>query len=662
MLPGLGGGVGGTQLSSTTPLTTPNVAPAINTSSIPAPQMVNNLNTVIGGPNATPTSGTDTMDTKIGGSNPTPQSQAPLLSASGGAILPQGVMPQPTVSQALATPQVNNNLAALYGTSAIPADTSNGLADKMNALHETVKGSVSPQSNPMRTQDTQAKLDATSKTPDSNPMAEHMDAYASMNPVVKTMYDNITNLLSSQNTRTSLVDEFTKLNTDQGIQADKLALMNLNNIMKGTEDDIRNEITKAGGFATNSQVQALTSARNKVLMTQASALQDTLNAKEDYVKQIMDLTKADYAEADKQVSEQMGLDEKVADMQINMDNAARSNYQSIVSQIGYDGLAKAFQGNPTGMAQAESILGLPKGALLNPAFLATTNSKNDFTLSPGSRRFDAQGKLIASVPATGTGAGGGGGGSSDPYVQSWVSNILNGNSTMQQVPAALRNEVSLQMANAPAAMYSPLASSRFTMAANRIVSNFIKLPQYELTANGLPYLQRIDAAMKTPGSVSDQDLLDSLTKLNTSGNAITDAQVKLITGGKSFSDMASVFSNKFQNGGVLSDNQRQQIDQIAKAIYANYSKGYQPVYDQAVSQLQAAGIPKAFWTIPDLNNLSGYSQYTQQTGQQEDVPGLSTPSASVGSPQFPNSLMMTDFKSLNGVMMAKGTDGNYHPF
>lgn len=203
----------------------------------------------------------------------------------------------------------------------------------------------------------------------------------------------------------------------------------------------------------------------------------------------------------------------------------------------------------------------------------------------------------------------------DPINQSWMKAVLSGNATMQQVPAARRDSVSMGLSDAPKAAYSPLASSRLTMAANRIVGNYIKLPQYELTANGLPYLERIDAALKTPGSVSDQDLLDSLTKLNTAGNAVTDAQVKIITDGKSYSDWANTIKNKFVNGGVLSENQRAQIKQIANNIYDNYKKGYQPVYEQATKQLNDAGIPEAFWTIPDLNKLNG-----QQSGAQGGQP------------------------------------------
>lgn len=192
----------------------------------------------------------------------------------------------------------------------------------------------------------------------------------------------------------------------------------------------------------------------------------------------------------------------------------------------------------------------------------------------------------------------------DPTISSWVDQIAAGNATLTNVPSALRSKVAVALDNTPATTYSPLAGSRFTTEATKIAKNFIDLPQYQLTANGLPYLQRIAAAEKTPGSISDQELLDSITKLSTAGNAISDAQVKLVTDGQSLSDWASVIGNKLGNGGVLSDNQRTQIQSLSNEIYANYAKGYQPVYDQVTSQLKAAGIPQPFWSIPDLNDLA----------------------------------------------------------
>lgn len=197
----------------------------------------------------------------------------------------------------------------------------------------------------------------------------------------------------------------------------------------------------------------------------------------------------------------------------------------------------------------------------------------------------------------------------NPVADSYIAGILNGNITsIASVPAQYRDQVALGLNDQPAAAYSPLAASRNTLSATRIAAHFIDLPQYQLTANGVPYLQRIDAALQNPGSVSDQDLLDSLTKLDTGGNAISDAQVKVITDGKSLSDWADTLTNKLGNGGVLSDSQRQQISKLAKATFSNYQKGYQPVYDQVTAQFKAAGIPKAFWTIPDLNNLNEQAQ------------------------------------------------------
>lgn len=191
----------------------------------------------------------------------------------------------------------------------------------------------------------------------------------------------------------------------------------------------------------------------------------------------------------------------------------------------------------------------------------------------------------------------------DPTIASWVKQVQQG-IAITAVPSGIRSKVVVALNDSPTTTYSPLAASRFTNAATKIATNFIQLPQYQLTANGLPYLQRIEAAEQNPGSIADSDLLDSITKLNTAGNAISDAQVKLVTDGQSISDWANVLKNKLGNGGVLSDNQRTQIESLAKSIYANYAKGYQPVYDQVTSQLKAAGIPEPFWSIPDLNDLA----------------------------------------------------------
>lgn len=192
----------------------------------------------------------------------------------------------------------------------------------------------------------------------------------------------------------------------------------------------------------------------------------------------------------------------------------------------------------------------------------------------------------------------------DPITQAYVKGFTSGNITsMNQVPKSHRDRVALALTQTPDVSYNPLAMRRLTLASSAITKQFTDMPQYQLTAAAPVYLDRINAALKTKGSVSDQDLLDSLTKLNTGGNAVTDAQVRLITDGKSLADRFGVWSNTVKNGGVLSDNQRDQIKQIANDIAGNYRKGYEPIYAQASKQLHEAGIPEKFWTIPDLNKL-----------------------------------------------------------
>lgn len=169
--------------------------------------------------------------------------------------------------------------------------------------------------------------------------------------------------------------------------------------------------------------------------------------------------------------------------------------------------------------------------------------------------------------------------------------------------------------------YSPLTGSRYALQATRIAKNFIDLPIYQATANGQVYLSRIAAASQNPGSVGDAELLDSIVKLNTSGNAVTQEQVQLITDYRSVADKLNVLKNKLGNGGALSDSQRKELVTIAQQTFKTYKAGYQPVYNQVTKQLTEAGIPKAFWTIPDLNSLAaaGSNQPSQNSAAPSDI-------------------------------------------
>lgn len=208
--------------------------------------------------------------------------------------------------------------------------------------------------------------------PASNPTlapARFYDAVGSMDPVVSSLYNQINQALSSPITTQSFADQYQQLIQQQGIPALQTQLMNIHALMDGTEDSIRQEIQNSGGTATENQIQALSSARNKVFLQQSSQLQQQLNLKEDYVSNIMAFSQADRADVEKQIDQKMGLTTQLVNLQDKMTNAAKDNYNQIIQNLGYAGLAAALKNDPQQRAQVEQLLGLGKGSLSDPAFL-----------------------------------------------------------------------------------------------------------------------------------------------------------------------------------------------------------------------------------------------------------------------------------------------------
>ncbi len=187
--------------------------------------------------------------------------------------------------------------------------------------------------------------------------------------------------------------------------------------------------------------------------------------------------------------------------------------------------------------------------------------------------------------------------------------------------------------------------SRLSTASNRIVQNYVKSPTYSAVASAAPFIQRLEAAKANPGSISDADLLDTLIKINTGGGQITEAQAKLITEGRSLSDTFNVFKKKTQNGGVLSDSQRNQAFELATQVFKNYQDAYTPVYKQATAQLQQANIPQSLWTIPDWNTLIGQNPSTENQTQG----GFSVIAPDGNSYSFTSQQALDQFKKSAGI-------------
>lgn len=326
--------------------------------------------------------------------------------------------------------------------------------------------------------------------------------------------------------------------------------MNIQNTMDGTADSIRQEVTKAGGFATESQIQGLATARNKDLIKQYNSLQIQKTAMSNQMQAQIGLAQTDlqYAQG------KYDMATNAVSMYDAMNKATDTKMQKILTDYGPQQVSEMYKNDPyTLQLMGQRLYGDPN-ALLDPARVASMQTYHDkqLELSASRLQLSAQGQ----------------------------GNLMDYRQSME--------------------------AQRYTSAGNSIVKNYMSMPAYKIYANASPYLARIEAAASVPGSVSDNDILDSLIKLTTGGGQITEAQVATITGARSFADSANVLSKKISaQGGVLSDDQRKQAINLAQKVYAQYQKGYTPIRDAMYKAFDTSKIPQQYRDIiPDLNALS----------------------------------------------------------
>lgn len=219
---------------------------------------------------------------------------------------------------------------------------------------------------------------ATPNQPNIPPTTPQVDNFFATNSGVQDVSQSLQDFLSPESTRNDISTQMSKLMGDQqDLSSEKLQLMNMNNIMAGTPDDIRTEITKANGFATNSQVEAMAVARNKTLLTQASFLQDQISNTQSIVANDTSLLNYEKDMANTQFTQRMAMLNYQQTNTNNMLNATKSSYDNIVSKVGYSGLLASMNDDPTLTANAEHILGLGQGGLSQLATQANTQQIKD---------------------------------------------------------------------------------------------------------------------------------------------------------------------------------------------------------------------------------------------------------------------------------------------
>lgn len=206
-------------------------------------------------------------------------------------------------------------------------------------------------------------------TPPPAPPANPLTQVFSTDPNVQSAFQQIMDAqkewLSSQSQQKSLTEQYQQMVADAGIPALNTELMDMKNVINGTEDDIRNEVTKAGGFATNSQVLALTDARNKVLIQNYNNLLETKNQAMDNINTMMQLSQQDRSYAQQQFSQQMGFDQQILQMAEQMQTNAQQSFTSTAGAIGWKGVLQQAQasGDPSAVSRVEQTMGWQPGTL-----------------------------------------------------------------------------------------------------------------------------------------------------------------------------------------------------------------------------------------------------------------------------------------------------------
>lgn len=224
------------------------------------------------------------------------------------------------------------------------------------------------------------------------------------------------------NQQKSLTETYTQLTKQLGIPALNTQLMNMKNVIDGTENDIRQEVTKAGGFATDSQVMALSSARNKTLIQNYNNLLNVKQQAQDTLNTMLGLAEKDKSLALQSITQKLGIDSQIYEFSQKATNNAQNAYQGIIDKVGYAGLYAMTGGNDFYAGMIEKTLGLPLGGLSKLAGGGSTGATKFETVTIGSGKgnikvrygYDSSGNIVSATNLNTGQPYGGYGGTSTP--------------------------------------------------------------------------------------------------------------------------------------------------------------------------------------------------------------------------------------------------------
>lgn len=255
-----------------------------------------------------------------------------------------------------------------------------------------------------------------------------------------SIFTNLDKYMEPLQQKKSLLQEYQGLSKSLGINSINEELIDAKKIIEGTEDDIRAEVTAAGGFATDSQVLALSNARNKSLIKNYNVLLESRDNAMTQLNTMMNLTMEDRKAAEAEFDRKMDFSFKIAEFKQKAKDNATSQFNKVVENVGYAGLLASTNGNAYEQSIIEKTLGLGVGGL---AKLATTPGEKDLQFVSGTDNqpmgyFDKNtGKF--------TKLGGGGSGGGGTGLSSTTQAIINNPTLFDDLTSTERGKVIAQL-------------------------------------------------------------------------------------------------------------------------------------------------------------------------------------------------------------------------
>lgn len=202
----------------------------------------------------------------------------------------------------------------------------------------------------------------------------------SQDPVMNQLMGGIAQLLSPEQQTNTLMDDYQKLYKSSGLGDINKEMIDAETVINGTEDDIRNEVQSAGGMGTDSQIQAMSLARNKSLVTRYNQLVQMQTNAQNQLNTMLQIDQQDRSTAQQKVNTQITAMFNMANYRQQALNNTQEQVRWLTQTMGADGLYNAYKNSPDQLSYLEQTLGLAPGGLKTVAAQAASQRLLDTEL------------------------------------------------------------------------------------------------------------------------------------------------------------------------------------------------------------------------------------------------------------------------------------------